>query len=114
MEEFDLVKAGIHVDQRDKGNPGLHMLVFRIEAKWLGNPDCMASLHVKANYNVTSKVIDHVEFRGEPEVPVATPLPAWFGSFSKFLSKVDWTTASPRAMVKGLDAFLKKFAEKGS
>ncbi len=113
MNEFELVKAGVHVDQHDKGNDDVHLLVFLVEAKWLANPDCVVSMHVKSTYNSASKSLGDVAFRGEADVPVVAPLPAWFASFSKFLSSFNWTKASPVDTVKGLGTFLKSFAEKG-
>jgi hypothetical protein len=113
MNDFELVKAGVHVDQHDKGNMHIHMLVFLVEAKWLVNPQCVASMHVKANYDSATKKLSDVAFRGEPEAPVVAPLPTWFKDFSKFISTMDWTKVSPANVVKGLDAYLKTFAEKG-
>ncbi len=114
MNEFELVRAGVHVDQHDKGNADVHFLVFLVEAKWLANPDCVVSMHVKATYNSASKSIGDITFRGEADVAVEAPLPPWFASFSKFPSTFDWKKASPVNTVKGLGPYLKAFAEKGS
>jgi hypothetical protein len=113
MNEFELVKAGVHVDQHDKGNVDLHLLVFLVEAIWVAHPDCKVSMDVKATYNSATKKLSDVAFRGEPEVPVVAPLPAWFKEFSNFTATFNWGKAAPTEVVKGFDAYLKAFAEKG-
>lgn len=113
MNEFELVKAGVHVDQHDPANAAARLLVFRVEARWLANPDCVATMYVKATYHPPGKTIDNVAFRGEPEVPVVAPLPGWFKDFSKLVATTDWVKASPVEVVKGFDAYLKQFAETG-